>query len=682
MESESRTRKRRTTHQVVTVLLVFLMGVALGWVLRGSPEQPGDAPLPVELVAVPDEPSVPEAAPVDDAPPPETWIPEVAQVLDAAAESDEIPIPQPLEDEPPAEAAEEEMPPTSPPMIFEDVWPARHLFIAISGGTLNNATKTLLSDLKPGGVVLLDGNIENRNQTIKLVSSIKEAVGLGKEIYDLPLIAVEQEGGIFNRLNLESAPGAPELGAKRDPQAANTVGLNFGKACKDRGIAVLLAPVLDVVLPGAPDVIKARSFGKDRDVVQALGLAFADGAMQSGVFPVGKHYPGHGAAKLEAQTTLAVIDLNESHDLAKVLYPFAQAVVAGVPGILVGHIAVPRLDMNEPQRPASLSPVLVREILRERWTFKGVILSDDIALAASATGGDAGKAAVLALAAGCDALILADPSPERIRGICDTIETAVNDGTLARENLNESKRRLEAMQTWLKTPKSLPGGVPKLAPESSTPVEVAAEAAPEPAKPAEAAPKAPEQAEPAPETPKPAETAAETPKPAEVTPPEAAPEPPKPAETAPEPPKPADPAPETPEQVEPAPKPADPAPETPRPADPAPETPRPADPAPETPEQAEPAPEPPKPVETAPEPPRAADPAPEPPKPAEPAPEAPPAEAASSGGAATHHEVQPGDTLTRLSLRYGVSIDELKGWNNLDGDTIQLGQKLRVSPSR
>jgi beta-N-acetylhexosaminidase len=610
VESESRTRKRRSTHQVVTVLLVFLMGVALGWVLRGSPEQPGGATLPVELTAGPEEPPVAETPPVEDAPPPETWIPEVAQVLDAAGDSDEIPISQPPEDEPPAEAPVEEMPPASPPMVLEDVWPARHLFIAISGGTLNNATKALLSDLKPGGVVLLDGNIENRNQTMKLVSSIKEAVGLGKELYDLPLIAVEQEGGIFNRLNLESAPGAPELGARRDPQAANAVGLSFGKACRDRGIAVLLAPVLDVVLPGAPDVIKARSFGKDRDVVQALGLAFADGAMQAGVFPVVKHYPGHGAAKLEPQTTLAVIDLNESHELAKVLYPFAQAVVAGVPGILVGHIAVPLLDTLEPQRPASLSPVLTRGILRDRWTFKGVILSDDIALAASATGGDAGKAAVLALAAGCDALILADPSPERIRGICDTIEAAVNDGTLSRENLNESKRRLEAMQAWLKEPKGLPGGVPKLAPESSTPVEVAAEAAPEPAKPAKAAP-----------------------------------EPPKPAEAAPEAPKPA----------EPAPKPAEPKPETPKPAEPAP---KPAEPKPETPKPAEPAPQAPKPAETT------------------------PVKAASSGVSATYHEVQPGDTLTRLSVRYGVSIKELKEWNNLDGDTIQLGKKLRVSPSR
>src|SRR5690606_30411202 len=121
-------------------------------------------------------------------------------------------------------------------------------------------------------------------------------------------------------------------------------------------------------------------------------------------------------------------------------YPFAQAVVAGVPGMLVGHIAVPRLDEAHPQRPASLSPILVREFLRNRWAFKGVILSDDIALAAAATGGDVGKAAVLALAAGCDALILADPAPERIRGVCDAIETAVNDGTLSLENLNESKR--------------------------------------------------------------------------------------------------------------------------------------------------------------------------------------------------------------------------------------------------
>ena len=580
VESETRLRKHRATHQVVTVLLVFLMGVALGWVLRGGPGPVKDADAPVAMTETTDAEEPADAA----VPPVEQLIPELAPVLSEETAPADLPIPQPAEEAAPAEAPAEETPPPAPPAIPEDVWPARHLFIAVSGNTLSNEAKALLSELKPGGVVLLDDNIANRNQTVKLVASIKNAVGLGKEIYDLPLVAVDQEGGVFNRLNLESAPGAPELGAKRDPDAAHEVGLSFGNACKDRGIAVLLAPVLDVALPAAPDVIKARSFGKDRDVVQALGLAFSDGAMQAGVFPVVKHYPGHGAAKPDPQTALAVIELSQSEELAKVLYPFAQAVVAGVPGMLVGHIAVPRLDEAHPQRPASLSPILVREFLRNRWAFKGVILSDDIALAAAATGGDVGKAAVLALAAGCDALILADPAPERIRGVCDAIETAVNDGTLSLENLNESKRRLEAMQTWLQAPKGLPGGVPRLAPESPAPVDVAAEPAP---------------AEPAPSP--------EAPKPAEEPPAEAAPQPPKPAEEA----------------------------------------------------AAEAA-------------------APEPPKP----PAETPAPAAPSADRPAYHEIKPGDTLTQLSARYGVSIKDLKEWNKLDGDKILLGQKLRVSPPR
>ena len=632
VESETRLRKHRATHQVVTVLLVFLMGVALGWVLRGGPGPVKDADAPVAMTEAPGETTDAEE-PADAAVPPvEQLIPELAPVLSEETAPADLPIPQPAEEAAPAEAPAEETPPPAPPAIPEDVWPARHLFIAVSGNTLSNEAKALLSELKPGGVVLLDDNIANRNQTVKLVASIKNAVGLGKEIYDLPLVAVDQEGGVFNRLNLESAPGAPELGAKRDPDAAHEVGLSFGNACKDRGIAVLLAPVLDVALPAAPDVIKARSFGKDRDVVQALGLAFSDGAMQAGVFPVVKHYPGHGAAKPDPQTALAVIELSQSEELAKVLYPFAQAVVAGVPGMLVGHIAVPRLDEAHPQRPASLSPILVREFLRNRWAFKGVILSDDIALAAAATGGDVGKAAVLALAAGCDALILADPAPERIRGVCDAIETAVNDGTLSLENLNESKRRLEAMQTWLQAPKGLPGGVPRLAPESPAPVDVAAEPAP---------------AEPAPSP--------EAPKPAEEPPAEAAPQPPKPAEEAAA--EAAAPAPVTPAE-EPAAEPA-----------PAPEAPKPDEEAP-----AEAAPQPPKPAEEA----AAEAAAPEPPRP----PAETPAPAAPSADRPAYHEIKPGDTLTQLSARYGVSIKDLKEWNKLDGDKILLGQKLRVSPPR
>jgi beta-glucosidase-like glycosyl hydrolase len=264
--------------------------------------------------------------------------------------------------------------------------------------------------------------------------------------------------------------------------------------------------------------------------------------------------------------------------------------------MMVGHIAVPQLDEGHPARPASLSPMLVHEFLRNRWDFKGVVLSDDIAMAGAATDGNVEKAAVQALEAGCDALILADPSRERIRSVCVAIEDAVNAGVLTAESLSESKRRLDGLQTWLQDPHGLPGDVPELPEDLATPAQAKAE---------------------------PTEPAAERPTEEEAPEKDAASE-------------------ETVAAAEPDASPG--APEEPS------ETSEPED------ETAEAAPEPSKPAEE------------EAPKPA-PAPAKP-----------TRHEVKPGDTLTRIASRYGVSIEDLKAWNNLEGDKILLGQKLKVSP--
>ena len=531
METETKARKHRGTHQIITMLLVFVMGIILGWVLKSGQTTTEHVPPSVSTV-VPDEPRETESPPDT----PEVEAPdrfEVSEVPRVPAETD-APEPEPVD-------------------TIEDVWPARHLFVAVNGATLDDETRALLAQLKPGGIVLLDDNIENRNQTIQLVTSIKEAVGLGTELHDLPLIAVAQEGGVLNRLNLEFAPGAPELAAQGDLGAAGETGRQFALSCRDRGIGILLAPVLDVVLPGAPEIIAARSFGENREVVEAMGLAFADGAMQAGVAPIVKHYPGHGATATQTPSGLAVIELEQSEELARILFPFAQAVLAGVPGMMVGHIAVPWLDEDHPERPASLSPLLVREYLRNRWNFNGVVLSDDIAVAAAATEEDIERTAVLALAAGSDALIVGDPSPEAIRGICAAIDAAVADGELSSDQLNASKRRLDALQAWLQAPTGLPGPVPRLAQSVDAPEETAASESP-------AEDTKQDRAE------APAEEAA--------------------AET----------------------------------------------------------------------------------------------EAAPAAQQPVFHTVDSGDTLTRLSARYGVSIDEIRRWNGLADDNIRIGQRLQVSP--
>ena len=341
-----------------------------------------------------------------------------------------------------------------------DLWPARHLFIAVKGTSLDTVTKSFLRSLKPGGVVLLEGNIRDRTQTTRLVSEIKEAVGLGTGVADLPLVAVDQEGGSVNRLKLKDAPGALELAAKADLDAARDTGLRYAEECTGRGIGVVFAPVLDVYQPGAHKAMARRCFGSDNGVVTAMGLAFADGLMQGNVLAVAKHFPGLGASKEDSHTTLAVLAV-ERRTIAEMLFPFNEAVNCGIPGIMTGHIAVPSFDKDQPKRPASLSPVMVR-FLRDRWNYKGVIVTDDLAMGAIAESHSIEDAAVQALAAGNDALVVLDHDPTRIHAVCQAIEQAVETDRLSREELVKSMKRLDGWQAWLRDPAPLEEPLPEL----------------------------------------------------------------------------------------------------------------------------------------------------------------------------------------------------------------------------
>ncbi len=325
-------------------------------------------------------------------------------------------------------------------------WAARHLFIALNGQWLADGTRELLRELRPGGVLLQDVNLGSRTQTFALVKEIKAAVGLGEGLGDLPLMAVQQEVGPYNLLGLENAPSAQTLGQYGDPELARKLGQEYGAACVGRGIAVAFAPVLDVFEPGAINPgFALRSFGTEHTLVARVGLAMADGLRQGGVLPVVKNFPGYGAATYGSDGLLVALNKDPAA-LGKLLYPFDQAVRRGVPGILVAHVAVPALDPEDPRRPAALSPVLVTELLRGRWGYEGVIVADDVALNPMTRTMGAELAAVQALAAGCDAVILLDPDPARIRAVSGAIAAAVERGTLSREKLQQSVARLTRWQ--------------------------------------------------------------------------------------------------------------------------------------------------------------------------------------------------------------------------------------------
>ena len=325
-----------------------------------------------------------------------------------------------------------------------DIWAGRHLFVALEGTALDEPGRAFLRALRPGGVLLRDVNIESLPQVRGLVQQVKEAVGLGKGLSSLPLCAVLPDEGRVDRFGEADAPSPAQLGETWDAVKVREAGMVFGAACAQRGISVVFAPVLDVYEPGcAFPGIERASFGEDRDLVTAMGLAMADGLMEAGVVPVAKHYPGMGAARRPEGGGLFVIE-RDIPQLAELIYPFAEAVAQGIPGILVEHTAVPMLEQGPSESahatPASMSSALIGRVLRENLHFRGVVVAGDLASKVLQGVRSAEEASVAALVAGCDALIYAEAEPKRIHAICEVIETAVREGVLTEERLAASRQ--------------------------------------------------------------------------------------------------------------------------------------------------------------------------------------------------------------------------------------------------
>ncbi|MBN8904414.1 MAG: glycoside hydrolase family 3 protein, partial [Rhodospirillales bacterium] len=151
-------------------------------------------------------------------------------------------------------------------------------------------------------------------------------------------------------------------------------------------------PVLDLRVPGAHDVIGDRALADDPEVVGRLGRAVAAGLLAAGVLPIGKHAPGHGRARVDSHHALPVVEANH---LEADLLPFILN--ADLPWLMTAHIVYPAFD---PERPATLSPIVIQSIIRERIGFKGVLVTDDLAM--HALSGQPVDLVQAALAAGCD----------------------------------------------------------------------------------------------------------------------------------------------------------------------------------------------------------------------------------------------------------------------------------------
>ena len=312
------------------------------------------------------------------------------------------------------------------------------MFMVGLGGTGSDYhIEKMIRERNIGGVLLFGYNMSSERQTKTLTSSLQ---GLStKTDPAIPLfVATDQEGGEVSHAPWVTPEPAAEVGRGGDPRKARNIAREMGRQLLRAGVNTDLAPVVDT---GFGAAIGDRSFGGDPKLVAEMGAASVEGFERAGVVSAAKHFPNHGPADIDSHLGLPVVD----HDLETVrsydLPPFRAAVKAGVPMVMVGHLLYPTID---PDHPASLSSAAIR-ILRRDLGFDGIIVTDDLAMKGANGGGPPARAAVEAVKAGADMIVISSP-PQQQADAYDAVLAAVRSGEIPSEQVRRSVERIRKVK--------------------------------------------------------------------------------------------------------------------------------------------------------------------------------------------------------------------------------------------
>jgi len=268
----------------------------------------------------------------------------------------------------------------------------------LEGFALNGEERSFFRDSQPAGFILFRRNCENQEQLLRLTDSLRELSGRD----DVPIL-IDQEGGRVARMRPPAWPAFPpaekfaNLYRAAPSSAIEAVRANaraLALMLRSAGINVNALPLLDVRQEGATDIIGDRALGSEPMQVAALGRAVLDGMASAGVVGIVKHMPGHGRALVDSHKELPVVPAS-AEELEIDLEPFER--LSWAPMGMTAHVIYEAWDA---ERPASLSPTVIKTIIRERIGFDGWLMSDDLGM--EALSGDFGSRAAGVVAAGCD----------------------------------------------------------------------------------------------------------------------------------------------------------------------------------------------------------------------------------------------------------------------------------------
>lgn len=310
------------------------------------------------------------------------------------------------------------------------------IFAGIKGKVMTNETEKIISTHQVGGIILFKDNLKKANQSVTLLNAIKQENSNNK----VPLfLGIDEEGGRISRLpELTKLPTNEEIGFRNDASFSYGIGKLLGKQLSAFGFNLDFAPVLDINSNPENPIIGDRSFGKDAQKVSELGIQTMEGIQSEQVIPVIKHFPGHGDTAVDSHKELPIVQKSLKDLQGLELIPFKKAINQGTEVVMTGHILLPKID---PTYPASLSEKIIKGILRKQLGYEGIIITDDMTMKAIVNTFEIGEAAVSAVKAGNDIVLVAHDYANVIKAK-DAILQAVKTGEISEQRIDESVNRI------------------------------------------------------------------------------------------------------------------------------------------------------------------------------------------------------------------------------------------------
>jgi len=311
--------------------------------------------------------------------------------------------------------------------------------------------RSLAREFGLGGVIFFSRNIEAPEQVAELSYDVQSLAT------ELPLwVSVDQEGGRVARLKAPFTvwPPMATLGRSGDETLASRFAAALAAELRAVGITLDYAPVLDIHTNPRNPIIGDRALAESADQVARLGAAIVRGLQENGVAACGKHFPGHGDTSVDSHLELPLVEHPPDRIRRVECVPFRAAIAADVAFIMTAHVLVPALDEDH---PATLSPRIVQAILRDELGYQGVILSDDLEMKAIAKTYAVPEAAVQAIAAGCDGLLVCSGDVELQAATLEALVRGVEQQRIPYKRLEDALTRLRrAKERFLAQPVAAP----------------------------------------------------------------------------------------------------------------------------------------------------------------------------------------------------------------------------------